>query len=80
MKNKSLGCILESGLEGRRSVLGAGRCVTQAKLMNVCLGKSEKELGNYEIKVVFVLVRFFQFCFSDGAGLWQLSFTKCINI
>lgn len=74
MKNKSLGCILESGLEGRRSGVGSWEvCVTQAKLMNVCLGKIRKELGNYEIKVVFVLVRFFQFCFSDGAGLWQLS-------
>ena len=40
MKNKSLGCILESGLEGRRGGVGSWEvCVTQTKLMNVCLGK-----------------------------------------
>lgn len=61
MINKSLGCILESGLEGGREGIGRQEtCIIQTKLMNVCLGKIRNELRNYEIKIVFALTFFFQ--------------------
>lgn len=79
MKNESLGCILESGLKGRRKSGHWKRgdvCYTD-KTYECLLRKNL----NYEIKIVFALIFFFSpgFLSLAAAALCQLS-SKSVEV